>query len=97
VEEDELLLESDSDSNAEKRSCMNCPIACRGSWVEVVESVDEAELVEEVEPSEVEFALEFGGGPFGGGGIEIPIWLNACMMLCINVSFPPCPDPEPET
>jgi len=52
--------------------------------VEPVESVDEEEPVEEVEPSVVEFELEFGGGPLGGGGMEIPIWLNASMMLCIN-------------
>jgi hypothetical protein len=85
VDEDELPLESDSEFSAENRSCINFATACWGSWVELVESVDEVVPVEEVELSEVEFALEFGGGE----GIEIPIWLNASMMLCINVSFPP--------
>ena len=103
MEDDELLLESDSDFIAENRSCMNFPSACWGSSVESVELVDEVELVaevelvEEVEAPEAELALELGGGPFGGGGIEIPIWLNASMMLCIKLSFPPCDDPEPET
>jgi hypothetical protein len=91
VEEDALLLESDSGFMAANRSCINFPSACRGSSVELVELVDEVEL------SEVEFPLEFGGGPLGGGGIESPIWLNACMMLCINVSFAPEFDRLPET
>ena len=75
VEEDESLLEpEDSEFMAENRSCINFPKACRGSVVEPVESVDdEAELVDEVEPSEEEFAPESGGGPLGGAGMEIPI------------------------
>jgi hypothetical protein len=59
----------------------------------LVESVDEVEPVEEVELSEVEFALEFDGGE----GIEIPIWLNASMMLSSNVSFSSESDSLPET
>ncbi len=47
----ELPLEPDSDSTAEKRSCVSFLIACRASGVE---SVDEVEL------SELEFALQFG-------------------------------------
>jgi hypothetical protein len=57
--------------------------------VELVELVDEVESVDEVELSEVELPLPSGGGPFGGGGIESPIWLSAPMTLCINVSSPP--------
>ncbi len=76
---------------------MNFPIAFRGSSVEAVELVDEVEVVEAVEPSEVVLALMFGGGPLGGDGMEIPIWLNACMMLCIKLLFPPSCDPVPET
>jgi hypothetical protein len=83
LEEDELLLEPDSDSTAEIRSCMNFLNACRALWVESVALVDEAEV------PEVEFALQFGGWPFDGEGNEIPIWLNACMMLCISLSLPP--------
>jgi hypothetical protein len=82
-DDDELPFEPDSDSTAENRSCINFLNACRGLWVESVEIVDAAEL------SEVEFALQFGGWPFVGEGIEIPTWLNACMMLCINESLPP--------
>jgi hypothetical protein len=70
---------------------MNFPIASRGSSVESVELVDEVALVEVV------LALVSGGGPLGGGGMEIPIWLNASMMLCIKVSLFPCCDPVPET
>lgn len=88
-DEDELSLESDSDLTASNRSCINLPSACPGSWVELVELVDEVEEVEEPELSEVELPLPSGGGPLGGGGIEIPIWLSAPMMLCISVSFPP--------
>jgi len=83
AEEDELPFEPDSDSMAENRSCINFLNACRAFRVESVELVDEVEL------SEVEFTPQFGGWPFGGEGMEIPIWLNACIMLCINVSFPP--------
>ncbi len=91
-EDEELLLESDdSDFTAEKRSCMNFPIACRRSWVEVVDPVDELEL------SEVEFWGPPCGGPLGGVGMDIPIWLNACMMSCNSLSFPPRDDSAAET
>ena len=83
MEEDELSLESDCDFTAANRSCISFASACPGSWVESVELVDEVEL------SEVELLLPSGGGPLGGEGIEIPIWLSAPMMLCINVSSPP--------
>jgi len=43
--------------------------------------VEPVEAVDEVELSEVEFALQFTGWPFEGEGIEIPTWLRACMML----------------
>jgi len=69
---------------AANRSCINFPNACRALW-----AVEPVELVDEVELSEVEFAPEFGGWRFDGEGIDIPIWLSACMMLHINVSLPP--------
>ena len=53
--------------------------------------------VEEVEPLAVEFVFELGGWPLGGAGMDIPIWLSASMMLCINLSLPPCCDAAPET
>jgi hypothetical protein len=81
AEEAEVLPESASDSMAEKRSCINFLNACRAWWVESVEFSDEEELPE--------VALEFVDWPSCGEGIEIPIWLNACMMLCIRLSFPP--------
>jgi hypothetical protein len=87
--EDELSLESDPDFTAWNRSCINLPSACPGFSVELVELVDEVEEVEELELSEVELPHPSGGGPLGGGGIEIPIWLSDDMMLCINVSSPP--------
>ena len=99
---EELLLELDSDFIAANRSCMNFPSAIRESWVESVEPVD-VELVddvlsvEEVEPPEVEEELELGGGPLGGDGMEIPIWLNASMMLCIKLSLLSCCELTPET
>jgi hypothetical protein len=86
VDEDELSLESDSDFTAANKSCISFASACPASWVELVE------LVDEVEPSEVELPLPSGGGPLGGGGIESPIWLSAPMMLCISVSSPPDDD-----
>ena len=46
-------------------------------------------MADEVGPVEVGFSPAFGGSPFDEEGIEIPIWLNACMMLCINLLFPP--------
>jgi hypothetical protein len=88
-DEDELSLESDSDFTASNRSCINLPSACPGFSVELVELVDEVAEAEELELSEVELPLPSGGGPLGGGGIEIPIWLSDDMMLCINVSSPP--------
>ena len=88
-DEDELSLEADSDFTAANRSCINLPSACAGFSVELVELVDEVEAVEELELSEVELPLAPGGGPLGGGGIEIPIWLSDDMTLCINVSSPP--------
>ena len=88
-DEDELPLEADSDFTAANRSCINLPSACAGFSVELVELVDEVEAVEELELSEVGFRLNPGGGPLGGGGIEIPIWLSDDMTLCINVSSPP--------
>lgn len=91
LEEDEPPLEPDSDSTASNRSCINFPNACRALWVESVEAVDEVEL------SGVEFPLQFAGWPFDAEGIEIPIWLNACMMLCISVLFPPAFDRLPDT
>ena len=50
----ELPLELDSDSTAEERSCISFLTACRASRVESVEPVDEVEL------SELDFALQFG-------------------------------------
>ena len=98
MDEDELLLESeDSDSIAENRSCMNFPMAMRGSSVELVESVDEVEPVAVAEPLVVVTVLESGGGPPGGVGMEIPIWLRDSIILCIRLSLPPCWDPVPET
>ena len=97
VDDEELSLEADSDLIASKRSCISFPSACPGSWVELVELVEEVESVEEVEPSEAELPLPSGGGPPGGGGIERPIWFNACMTLCINVSSPPGFDWVPAT
>jgi hypothetical protein len=88
-DEDELSLESDCDFTASNRSCINLPSACPGSWVELVELIDEVEEAEELGLPEVELPLPSGGGPLGGGGIEIPIWLSAPMMLCINVLSPP--------
>lgn len=96
-DEDELSLEADSDFTASNRSCINLPSACPGFSVELVEPVDEVEEVEELELSEVELSLPSGGGPLGGGGIEIPIWLSEAMMLCINLSSPPDVDLLPET
>jgi hypothetical protein len=84
-----LPFEADSDSTAENRSCINFLNACRGFWAESVELVG---FVDVAELAEVEFELQFGGE-----GIEIPIWLNASMMLCINVSCPPEFDCPPET
>jgi hypothetical protein len=83
VDEEELSLAADSDLRASNRSCMSFPSACPGSSVEL------AELAEDVEPSEVELPLPSGGWPLGGAGIESPIWLNACMTLCIRLSSPP--------
>ena len=82
VDEDELSLEPDSDSTAWNRSCTNFLNACRVCLVESVVLLEETELVE------VGFSLQFAGGLFDEKGIEIPIWLNACMMLCINELFP---------
>ncbi len=83
------MLEPDSDFTASNRSCISLPRACPGFSVELVELVEEVAVVEEVELSEVELPPAPGGGPLGGGGIEIPIWLSDDMMLCINVSSPP--------
>jgi hypothetical protein len=90
VEEDEVVLslEPDSDFTAANRSCINLPRACPGFSVELVELVDDVDEVE-TELSEVELPLAPGGGPLGGGGIDIPIWLSDDMTLCINVSSPP--------
>ena len=86
MDEDELSLELEFDFMAANRSCISFASACPGSWVVLVELVDDVELVDEVELSEVELLLPSGGEPLGGGGIEIPISLSAPMMLCINVS-----------
>ena len=79
-EEDETPLEPDPESTAENRSCINFLNAWRAFCTEPIELADEEDL------SEVVFQL--GGWPPGSEGIEIPIWLNACMMLCISLSFP---------
>lgn len=67
---------------------MSLPSACPGSWAELVELLELVESVEEAELFEVELPLPSGGGPLGGAGMESPIWLNACVTLCIRVSFP---------
>ncbi len=106
VDEDGLPLEPCSDSTAANRSCINFLNACRMlrgdsvvpvDEVELVEEVDSVVPVDEVEPVEVAFAFQFGCGPFGEKGVEMPIWSNACMMLCINVLFPPDFDRSPGT
>jgi hypothetical protein len=56
--------------------------------MELVVLVELVESVEEPDPSEVEVPLPSGGGPLSGGDIVSPIWLNACITLCIRVSFP---------
>lgn len=101
VEEDEAEAveeESDWDFIASNRSCINLPRACAGFSVEDVDDVDDVEVVEDVndvdevdEVDEVELTPASGGDPPGGGGIEIPIWFNACMTLCIS---PPSPESE---
>lgn len=75
-----LSVELDSDSTAANRSCINCPSACAGFWVELV---DEVELLE-VEPLELPSAFEEPSEGGGGGAIEIPISLSDFWMACIN-------------
>lgn len=89
-EDEEESLEPDSDCTAENKSCINWPSACPTSCVELVDEVDEVDEVEPVD-EEVELELASVGGPLGGEGIEYPIWLNACITLCINE------DPSPES
>ncbi len=74
-----LLVELDSDSTAANRSCINCPSACAGFWVELV---DEVELLE-VELLELPDVLDEPSCG-GGGAIEIPISLSDFLMACIN-------------
>ena len=75
-----LSLELDSDSTATNRSCINCPSACAGFWVELV---DEVELLE-VELLELPLVVEEPSGGGGGVAIEIPISLSDFWMACIN-------------
>ena len=94
-----MSLEPDSDFIVSNKSCISFPNACAGFCdepVDELESVDVADEVESLdeadEAAEVdEFELAL---PSGGGGIERPIWLNACMTLCISAPFPESDPPS---
>lgn len=89
------MLESDCDFTAPNKSCINWLSACAGFCDESLEDVDELEEVESVDEvddaEELALAFASGGGPPGGGAIESPTWLKACMTPCISV-----PSPEPD-
>ncbi len=100
-EEEEAVEEEESDWDfiASNRSCINLPKACAGFSVDDVdvEDVDDVEDVNDVDEvddvDDVELTPASGGGPPGCWGIEIPIWFNACMTLCISAPSPESEDP----
>lgn len=89
VEPAVLVCEPDSDSMAEKRSCMNFPSACRLWPGEPAAAVDEVELLEAAWAVDETLSAPVAADPFAWVGKDSPTWLNACMMLWSRESLPP--------